>query len=52
MSAIKSFLENKIYALAQETGYSEKFLWDHWDSVLAEDGDWEYFEAVTRELDW
>ena len=53
MSMIKRYHERRITELSRTTGYSEKFLWDMWQTEC-EDGeaDFNYFEGVTLELDW
>lgn len=50
MAAIKRYLDDKINDLARRSGYDSEFLWEMWLQV--EDGDWNYFQAVTMERDW
>lgn len=53
MSKMKSYLEDQIQNLANETGYSFNFLFDIWCEECEDgEGDFEYFCGVTRELDW
>lgn len=53
MSMVKRYFERRIAELSRMTGYSEKFLWDMWQTEC-EDGqsDFNYFEGVTLALDW
>lgn len=58
MSAIKGLLEDKMYDLAEKTGYDVFFLFEMFEEVQDECGQagdpfsWEYFERVTMEHDW
>ena len=53
MSKIKNYYLRRIEELAELTGYAFDFLFDLWDKELLDgDADFEYFEAVTLELDW
>lgn len=53
MSMMKTYIENEIDGLAEETGYEADFLRDIWnEEVINGDADFEYFRAVTMERDW
>ena len=52
MSRIKNHIEEEITRLAEETGYSEEFLYDRWEECMQDGNDWDNFLGVTEEQDW
>ena len=52
MSRMGDYYLCKVEVLSKVTGYDFDFLWKIFNEVMDEDGDYNYFEAVTLEKDW